>query len=240
MEKQRFGSVYINSRPVKNAAISEQSFMIWDTYSAPDLAMSWIRVGGIWICDETVITDISLRTLEDKYRYRYGNILFIDGKTYLCRSLRVGTNTGEANEWDAALDEVGDDDEIWHCKRIAFFGQDECQSDQTVGFVRGKQTSRNWDKVGADYKDLTLGFRPVLEPLRKEDQLSYDIVGQTVFVRSHCDMVAGQLLDYTDYDLVLRPDVSINRSKKYSNWVTSGSDEQMFVRRDSMVQLYAK
>ena len=241
MEKRSFGSLYVNEIPADDTRDARNCyFRIGDTCENRLYSLPWIRVRGIWICDRTVATGIHLNKLDTRYRYLFGNVICIDTVPYLCRSLRVGSNIDEDNEWDMALDEVGEDDEIWHWSQAAFFGQERCQGNITKGVARGGRSPRNWRPIGHEIVDKELGVRPVLEPLAQVDKLSAGLVGQTVFACSGCDMVAGQLMDYTDYDLVLRPNTAINGLRERDDWTMNGSAGLLFVRRDSMVRLYAK
>ena len=241
LERKSLGSLYVNGIPMNDTRdVRDSHLKIGDTCKDPSCALSWIRVGDIWICDRTVATAISLNKLDTKYRYLYGDVIHIDGVPYLCRSLRVGSDIDEDNEWDMALDDVGEDDEIWHWNRAAFFGQERCQRSIRKGVARGGRSPRNWRPISNKFVDNNLGFRPVLEPLARVDKPSAGLVSQTVFACSSCDMVAGQLMDYTNYDLVLQPNTAINGLHNRGDWTMNGSAGLLFVRRDSVVSLYSK
>ena len=171
--------------------------------TVPGQELQWIKLkNGLLIADRCVCTNISWEQL-DRMGFVFGALVRIDGKDYLCRSLKVGSRNDEPNEWDALLGKYGED--LWNWKDAIFWGQEATSGDAACRMARGYYTSRYFNYYAAPTRLPTLGFRPVLEPLTPD--LSETLIGQEVKIFGPGgESVCGHLLDYDDYDLILQPD----------------------------------
>lgn len=204
----RLGSLYFNRMPVDPGRKYNGEFVSFGD-SAAGKEIQWVKDGNILIADRCVCTNISWRQLS-QMGFVFGTPVQIDGKTYLCRCLKVGSENGEFNEWDALLDKYGEDDHLWNFAKVYFWGQETNQHCLTARALRGYFSGRLWDSCLAEHCDKTIGFRPVLEPITLV-QLSESLVGSRITVFGPCgESVRGGLVSFDEYDLVLVPE---NKSK---------------------------
>lgn len=132
-----------------------------------------------------------------------GRPIKIDGAPYLCRSLKVGVIENVCNEWDALLDEYGEDDSLLEWNTRAFWGQEGSKTNNLLKMVRGGPTPRAWQSCSARSRYSIVGFRPVLEPLSPAPTISNELIGRELTVYGPTGYVQGFVLDITDYDLIL-------------------------------------
>lgn len=133
----------------------------------PGHAIQWIKPNGInlLVADRVLLSDIAWEDL-NREDFANGKVVYIEGRRYLCRLLRVGLSENASNEWDECLDEVGEDDELWHWNHIPFWGRERFLGDGTEHATRGMSSARAWQKWRANF-DMG-GFRPALIPLAAE------------------------------------------------------------------------
>ena len=137
--------------------------------------------------------------------YIFGHPVKIDGTPYLCRSLKVGEERDVPNEWDSILDDLGEDDGLWHWSNGYFWGQEGPNLEGWESFcvVRGYCSARYWYIYTSAAQLIDVGFRPVLKPLPPEPMISESLIGARLKVYSPDVVIIGQLVEYSDYDLVI-------------------------------------
>ena len=163
--------------------------------------LSWVVVNGLLIADHSLLTNISWDNLHQQDLV-FGKQVTINGQQFLCRSLKVGTEKCELNEWDAALDAVGDDDETWHWKKQFFWGQESV--DVLHRAFRGYFSARFWDYSLFNYQSVSAGFRPALVSLPSDNL----VAGDTVCAIGSQTILYGKLVDLTRYDAIIQPEAA--------------------------------
>lgn len=232
MHIRQFGSIY-EAGQAKEPGFEcgdQDTFHLGDT--VPGKEIQWVELsGGLLVADRCVCTGISWATL-NKAGYIFGRIVHIDGKDYICRSLKLGARGGMLNEWDDALDECGVDDDLWHWKQHFFFGQ-EISKKNAVAFcvVRGgMQSSRDRFKIYAGGAGKNKGFRPVLEPLCSD--APEILVGSNIKAFGPAgESFEGRLADFDSYDLVLTCDSIVPRSCAWAK----RKGKAVILARDSVI-----
>ena len=180
MEVKNFGSLYLNGRPsVLNAKYGGGNISLGDT--VPEEAIPFVKWKDLWVAGKAICLNASWDDL-NKHNFITGHPIKIDGVPYLCRSLKVGEKENVPNEWDSILDDLGEDDNLWHW---------------------GYLSARIWYLNNATSRSVTVGFRPVLEPLPPEPLVSDTLIGADLKVYGPDAAIIGQLVEYTDYDLVI-------------------------------------
>ena len=203
MEVKNFGSLYLNGRPsVLNAEYSGGNISLGDT--VPEEAIPFVKWKDLWVAGKVVCLNASWDDL-NKYNFITGHPIKIDGVPYLCRSLKVGEREDDPNEWDTILDDLGDSNDLWHWRHIYFWGQETVKGWASNRAVRGYYSARYWYCYYASDRNVYVGFRPALEPLPPEPQISDPLVGAQLEIYGPTGMFNGQLVDFSDYDLVIEP-----------------------------------
>ena len=201
MEVKSFGSLYLNGRPsVLNAEYGGGNISLGDT--VPEEAIPFVKWKDLWVASEIICPNAGWNDLE-KYNFITGWPIRIDGVLYLCRSLKVGEERDVPNEWDSILDELGEDDSLWHWSKQLFWGQEISKKRGSFRAVRGRHSARYWNDLSATTRHVTVGFRPVLEPLAPEPLISDALIRADLKVYGPDTAIIGQLVEYTDYDLVM-------------------------------------
>lgn len=174
-----------------------------DTVSGKEL--QWLKLkSGLLIADRCVCTRISWEQL-DKKGFVFGAPIAIDGKIYWCRCLRVSSNEDKPNEWDTALDEIGEDNDLWHWDDIHFRGQETSEFEASARECRGYDSARGWIDCSASVRVDSLGFRPALEYLGSVSCSPDALLGKKA--RVYCPegvTFEACLVDFSDYDIVLK------------------------------------
>jgi len=246
LEKIKLGSLHFDGSPVAVGSKYEtQGLSFGDTASANPI--TWIKSSnGLLVADHAVCVNISWEQLNEQ-GFIFGRPIKIDGLPYLCRSLKVGVEVGVPNEWDALLDEVGEEDATWHWKNIFSWGQEPVTARAEYHALRGYHSARNCDYHSASYRNPDLGFRPVLEPLGPEPLVSDALIGSKLQIWGTTGSVSGILDDFTDYDLCIRKDNqiledfdrNISPSIWYSFqpdvWYSFQPDGRLFIDRTAII-----
>ena len=168
----------------------------------PVKAIPFVKWRNLLVAARCVCTYISWNDL-NHLGYIFGHPVKIDGAPYLCRSLKAGEERDVPNEWDSILDDLGEDDGLWHWSDGYFWGQETSRRFASSRAVRGYYSARYWDYNTAAYRNVYVGFRPVLEPLPPEPLVSDTLIGANLKVYGPDTAIIGQLVEYTDYDLVI-------------------------------------
>lgn len=192
----KLGSILLDGTPVK-PGIRYQPGQTISFNDGNDL--QWVVVNGLLIADRALLVNISWDDL-DRHGFVFGKRVVINGYDFLCRLLWVGTQDGESNEWDSALDATSEANSLWHWKMAASWGREKVSMSLRVN--RGYSSPRYsyWDP--SSYRTAVIGFRPTLE-LLPSSRLSS---GNRVCALGGQSILYGKLLDTTVYDITIQPD----------------------------------
>ena len=198
----KLGSLYLDDKPVTLGAGYRpgQAISFGEATPDPDKAISWVPVNGLLIADRCLLTSISWDDLNAQ-NLVFGKEIKIQGFQFRLRLLKVGSTEGALNEWDTALDIVGDNDDLWHWSEMFFWGQEEIKIASGRAY-RGYSSARYWNWNYSSNRNAYLGFRPALDPLPTDPSALRH--GQEVLVIGHDGAVVGDLEDMTPYDFIIR------------------------------------
>lgn len=204
MEKIVMGSIYHAGTAQIPGFDCDGSADISFGDTVPGQELQWVKLqSGLLIADRCVCTNISWDQLNEK-GFIFGVPITIDGKTYLCRSLCVGIKGNKPNEWDFALDEVGEDNAFWHWGNIYFWGQEISRYETSCREIRGSYSARGWSYGEATDQHMYVGFRPALEYLDSGPCSPDTLLGKKA--KAYCSdgvTIEGYLVDFSDYDITL-------------------------------------
>ena len=170
----------------------------------PVKAIPFVKWGKLLVASQCVCINISWETL-NQAGFIFGRLVKIDGVPYLCRSLKVGEDEGVPNEWDDILDDLGEDDSLWHWSNGYFWGQETSRHLTSHRAIRGYLSARFWHYCTATPRRVSVGFRPALEPLLSDSLISRSLIGSNLSIYGPDGDVCGQLVSFSDYDLIIRP-----------------------------------
>lgn len=199
----KLGSVYFDDKPVEvGATYKNGELSLGDT--TPGQELQWVDDGGYLITDRCVCVNISQNQVLQQ-GFLFGSPVRIDGRSYLCRCLKVGNKIRRPNEWDDLLLKYGTENSLWHWKDQYFLGQEIPESQSLYCVVRGGTLANNWDMFGTGLRASALGFRPLLQPLAPSAALNKSLIGVRVSIYGpqHISF-GGELVSFDNYDLVLR------------------------------------
>ena len=168
----------------------------------PSKEIGWVAVNGLLIADQCLLTNVSWDDL-DVQGLVFGKEVTVQGLRFKIRLLKVGSKEDVPNEWDAALDAVGEDDTLWHWDHKFFWGQEPVSGSVSHRAIRGYTSARHWGWSDSSSRHASLGFRPALEPLPTDPSAIRH--SQEALVIGRAGAVAGSLIDATAYDLVIQP-----------------------------------
>lgn len=168
----------------------------------PSKEIGWVAVNGLLIADQCLLTNVSWDDL-DVQGLVFGKEVTVQGLRFKIRLLKVGSKEDVPNEWDAALDAVGEDDTLWHWDHKFFWGQEPVSGSVSHRAIRGYTSARHWGWSDSSSRHAYLGFRPALEPLPTDPSAIRH--SQEALVIGRAGAVAGSLIDATAYDLVIQP-----------------------------------
>ena len=198
----KLGSLYLDEKPVTSCAEYRSGQTISFGAATPSKTISWVPVNGLLIADRCLLTDISWDDIEAQ------GLVFVReielcGFRFRARLLKVGNNEGVPNEWDAALDVVGENDDLWHWEDMFFWGQETVAITASGRVSRGYRSPRGFGWNSSGNRRVYRGFRPALEPLHTDHSVLRP--SQDVLVIGYNGCVVGKLVAETLYDLVLQP-----------------------------------
>ena len=168
----------------------------------PSKEIGWVAVNGLLIADQCLLTNVSWDDL-DVQGLVFGKEVTVQGLRFKIRLLKVGSKEDVPNEWDDALDAIGEDDALWHWRGKYFWGQESASEFSSPRVSRGYNSARNWTYFSSGYRCASFGFRPALEPLSTDPSALRH--GQKALVIGRDGAVVGSLIDVTAYDLVIQP-----------------------------------
>lgn len=198
----RLGSLYLCGNPVsvEDDYLSSPNWSIEIGETVPGKEISWVAVNGIFIADRCILRDISWDNLFVQCLV-FGKEVTIGEFRFTARLLQVGAEEGVPNEWDAALDKVGENNDIWHWKDSWFWGQEYAVS-ASHRAIRGYISARSCYFNSSSTRNVTVGFRPALVPLLS-DPLGNTRSGEKLMLWGSQNIVFGRLEELTDYEVVL-------------------------------------
>lgn len=198
----KLGSLFLDGRPVETGMQYVPSQTIEVGEMTPSKEIGWVAVNGLLIADQCLLTNVSWDDL-DVQGLVFGKEVTVQGLRFKIRLLKVGSKEDVPNEWDAALDAVGEDDTLWHWDHKFFWGQEPVSGSVSRRALRGYLSARGWNWCDSSYRGAYLGFRPALEPLPTDPSAIRH--SQEALVIGRAGAVAGSLIDATAYDLVIQP-----------------------------------
>ena len=95
-----------------------------------------------------------------------------------------------------------------------FWGQETFRKGASDRAVRGYHSARLWNDSNGTTRDVYVGFRPVLEPLAPEPLISDALIRADLKVYGSDTAIIGQLVEHTDYDLVMAPNAGLRLPRK--------------------------
>lgn len=198
----KLGSLFLDGRPVETGMQYVPSQTIEVGEMTPSKEIGWVAVNGLLIADQCLLTNVSWDDL-DVQGLVFGKEVTVQGLRFKIRLLKVGSKEDVPNEWDAALDAVGEDDTLWHWDHKFFWGQEPVSGSVSRRASRGYNSARHWNWSDSSFRSADLGFRPALEPLPTDPSAIRH--SQEALVIGRAGAVAGSLIDATAYDLVIQP-----------------------------------
>lgn len=198
----KLGSLFLDGRPVETGMQYVPSQTIEVGEMTPSKEIGWVAVNGLLIADQCLLTNVSWDDL-DVQGLVFGKEVTVQGLRFKIRLLKVGSKEDVPNEWDAALDAVGEDDTLWHWDHKFFWGQEPVSGSVSHRAIRGYYSARHYDWRTSSLRGARYGFRPALEPLPTDPSAIRH--SQEALVIGRAGAVAGSLIDATAYDLVIQP-----------------------------------
>lgn len=198
----KLGSLFLDGRPVETGMQYVPSQTIEVGEMTPSKEIGWVAVNGLLIADQCLLTNVSWDDL-DVQGLVFGKEVTVQGLRFKIRLLKVGSKEDVPNEWDAALDAVGEDDTLWHWDHKFFWGQEPVSGSVSHRAIRGYTSARHWGWSDSSTRNAHYGFRPALEPLPTDPSAIRH--SQEALVIGRAGAVAGSLIDATAYDLVIQP-----------------------------------
>lgn len=198
----KLGSLFLDGRPVETGMQYVPSQTIEVGEMTPSKEIGWVAVNGLLIADQCLLTNVSWDDL-DVQGLVFGKEVTVQGLRFKIRLLKVGSKEDVPNEWDAALDAVGEDDTLWHWDHKFFWGQEPVSGSVSHRATRGCNSARFWYYDSSGTRRVRVGFRPALEPLPTDPSAIRH--SQEALVIGRAGAVAGSLIDATAYDLVIQP-----------------------------------
>ena len=199
----KLGCLQLNRQP-KGLGVKYNGEVLSFGDTDPLKAIPFVKWGKLLVASQCVCTNISWDEL-NKAGYIFGWPVKIDGAPYLCRSLKAGEERDVPNEWDSILDDLGEDDGLWHWKKQYSWGQETPKRRASFRAVRGYYSARYWYFYSATYRSVSVGFRPALEPLPPAPLISDSLIGATLKLYGPSKAFSGRLEEFSDYDLVIEP-----------------------------------
>ena len=169
----KFGSLYIDEVEVPAPEIPTSFGDIYHVYSEHKISIrdsdamepiTWIQPEGmnLMIADRVLLARVSWTWLK-KNGLIDGKVVSLKGLDFKCRLPQVG-GKDEYSEWDRCLDcAETDDDDLWHWRRMMFWGRDAIVGRNRFHFACGFVNPRERTEFLASTQESHIGFRPVLE-----------------------------------------------------------------------------
>ena len=140
----KLGSLFLDGRPVKTGRQYVPSQTIEVGEMTPSKEIGWVAVNGLLIADQCLLTNVSWDDL-DVQGLVFGKEVTVQGLRFKIRLLKVGSKEDVPNEWDDALDAIGEDDALWHWRGKYFWGQESASESSSCRVRRGYSSARNFN-----------------------------------------------------------------------------------------------
>ena len=161
--------------PFTYAGTIEAYKLMSATATTEDYARKNKYAHSLFVADYAVTHTISWGGLNDEGLI-FGKDYVAGGVGYTLRAPSVGSDsTGwddsqrgvpQSNEWDTMLNK--DSGYIQNWNKMYLWGQDVSSDGASLRAVRGYSSARSWGYVSSSGRDVSLGFRPVLEVLNPD------------------------------------------------------------------------
>ena len=158
------GSLYLDGCPAEIGSKYNPGQAISIGETAQGKEIHWVVVNDMLIADRCILTEVSWDDL-DAQSLVFGKGVSIGGFSFTARLLQVGTKEDAPNEWDSALDTVGEDNSLWHWEDMFFWGQEAATGTASSRAYRGYTSARTFYCTSSSRRSVSLGFRPALVPL---------------------------------------------------------------------------
>ena len=203
MEIKNFGSLYLNGRPSElKPKYNGEAISLGDTVSGK--AISFVKWCNLWISRQVLCPGSSWNDLE-KPKLISGHPVKIDDHSYLCRAPKLGTEQGLLNEWTDIQKDLGRENPFWDWDGLFFWGQEKFALNATTRVTWGNPFDCGWSFENSSARKEDVGFRPVLKLLPPAPAVTRLLVGSDIVVYGADMSIAGRLVDFSDYDLLLSP-----------------------------------
>ena len=211
------GSLYLDGCPAEIGSKYNPGQAISIGETAQGKEIHWVVVNDMLIADRCILTEVSWDDL-DAQSLVFGKGVSIGGFSFTARLLQVGTKEDAPNEWDSALDTVGEDNSLWHWEDMFFWGQEAATGTASSRAVRGCYSARSWYGNYATVSNPYVGFRPALVPLASDtlwpsSKAMWWLSEKVMWDDAHLDeklmlwggqnIIFGRLEELTDYEVIL-------------------------------------
>ena len=213
----RLGSLYLNDCPAEIGLAYKPGKTISIGETAPGKEIHWVVVNDMLIADRCILTEVSWDDLNAQ-NLVFGKEVTISGFRFTARLIQVGAEEGAPNEWDSALDAVGEDNSLWHWEDMFFWGQEAATGTASSRALRGCTSARRWLNINATNSSSFVGFRPALVPLASDtlwpsSKAMWWLSEKVMWDDAHLDeklmlwggqnIIFGRLEELTDYEVIL-------------------------------------
>ena len=211
------GSLYLDGCPAEIGSKYNPGQAISIGETAQGKEIHWVVVNDMLIADRCILTEVSWDDL-DAQSLVFGKGVSIGGFSFTARLLQVGTKEDAPNEWDSALDTVGEDNSLWHWEDMFFWGQEAATGTASSRAFRGYTSARFWYFNIASFQYARVGFRPALVPLASDtlwpsSKAMWWLSEKVMWDDAHLDeklmlwggqnIIFGRLEELTDYEVIL-------------------------------------
>ena len=193
------GSLYLDGRPAEIGLAYKPGKTISIGETIPVNEIPWVVVNNMLIADRSILTGVSWDDLNAQ-NLVFGKEVTIGEFRFTARLLQVGGEESVPNEWDAALDKVGENNDIWHWKDSWFWGQEYTVS-ASPRAIRGYISARFCGHDSSSGRK-NVGFRPALVPLLT-NTIGDTCRGEKLMLWGGQNIAFGRLEELTDYEVVL-------------------------------------
>ena len=215
----KLGSLYLDGQPVEIGADYAPGQSIEVGKTIPGKEISWVVVNEMLIADRCILTNVSWNDLNAQ-NLVFGKEVTISGFRFTARLIQVGAEEGAPNEWDSALDAVGEDNSLWHWEDMFFWGQEAATGTASSRAYRGYTSARTFYCTSSSRRSVSLGFRPALVPLPSD----------TLWPSSKAMWWLSEKVMWDD----ARLDEKLWLSKKKAMWMLWGGQNIIFGRLEEL------
>ena len=166
-------------------------------------SLQWIVVNDMLIADRPLLTNISWNDLNQQ-NLVLGKEVIINSQLFHCRLLKVGVEKGVSNEWDDALDIIGESNDLWNWKDAFCWGHETPAEHASHRVGRGCHSVRYWSWSPTNFRSERVGFSPALVSLPSDNL----VAGDTVCAIGSQTILYGKLVDLTRYDAIIQPEAT--------------------------------